>query len=56
MKYKFCHISIGSFAHERTGQIDKYFSIYLIGSILTACSAVINKYLGNYLTIYIILS
>ena len=52
----FCHISIDSFAHKRTGQIGKYFSRYLIGSILTACFAVEIKYLGNYLTICLILS
>ena len=50
----FCHISIDSFAHERTGQIGKYFSRYLIGSILTACFAVVMKNLGNYLTICLI--
>ena len=33
-----------------------YFPRYLIGSILTACFAVIIKYLGKYLTICLILS
>ena len=33
-----------------------YFPRYLIGSILTACFAVVIKYLGKYLTIYLILS
>ena len=33
-----------------------YFPRYLIGSILTACFAVLIKYLGKYLTICLILS
>ena len=33
-----------------------YFPRYLIGSILTACVAVVIKYLGKYLTIIRILS
>ena len=33
-----------------------YFPRYLIGSVLTACFAVVIKYLGKYLTICLILS
>ena len=52
----FCHIYIGSFAHERIRQIDMYFPRYLLGSILTACFTIAIKYLGKYLTISLILS
>ena len=52
----FCHIYIGSFAHERIRQTGMYFPRYLLGSILTACFGVIIKYLGKYLTICLILS
>ena len=43
-------------AHGRIRQIGMYFPRYLIGSILTACFAVIIKYLGKYLTICLIIS
>ena len=43
----FCHIEIPFSAHERIRQMGMYFSRYLIGSILTACTAVILKYLGK---------
>ena len=52
----FCHIYIGSFAHERIRLIGMYFPRYLLGSILTACFGVIINYLGKYLTICLILS
>ena len=52
----FCHIYIGSFAHERIRHIGMYFPRYLLGSILTAFFAVVIKYLGKYLTIRLILS
>ena len=52
----FCHIYIASFPHERIKQIGLNFPRYLIGSILTACFAVVIKYLGKYLTICLILS
>ena len=52
----FFHIYIGSFAHGRIRQIGKYFPRYLLGSILTACFAVVIRYLGKYLTICLILS
>ena len=47
---------IGSFADGRIRQIGKYFPRYLLGSTLTACFAVVIKYLGKYLTICLILS
>ena len=47
---------IVSFAHERTGQIGMYFPRYLIGSVLTACFAVVIKHFGKCLTICLILS
>ena len=57
IKMLFCHIYIGSFAHERIRQIGMYFPRYLLGSsILTACIGVIIKNLGKYLTICLILS
>ena len=43
-------------AHGRLRQIGMYFPRYWIGSILTACFAVVIKYLGKYLTICLILS
>ena len=52
----FCHIYIDSFAHGRIRQIGKYFPKYLLGSILTACFAVVIKCLGKYLTICLMLS
>ena len=38
----FCHIQIGSFVHKRIGQIDLYFPRYLIGSVLTARSPILD--------------
>ena len=54
----FCHIYmfIGSFANERIRQIGMYFPRYLLGSILTACFAIVIKHIGKYLTICLILS
>ena len=52
----FYHILIASFAHEKISKIGMYFPSYLISSILTACFAVLIKYLGNYLSICLILS
>ena len=51
-----CHIQIAFSAHGEMRQIGIYFPRYLIGSILTACFAVVIKYLGKYLTICLILS
>ena len=58
VKYKnaiLSHIHCFS-AHGRLRQIGMDFPRYLIGSILTACFAVVIKYLGKYLTICLILS
>ena len=52
----FCHIQIASVPHERIRQIGMNFPRYLIGSISTACFAIVIKYLGKYLTICLILS
>ena len=52
----FCFKYIGSFAHGRIRQIGKYFPRYFLGSVLTACFAVVIKYLGKYLTICLIFS
>ena len=52
----FCSIKKDFSAHGRIRQICMYFPRYLIDSILTACFAVVIKYLGKYLTVYFILS
>ena len=46
----FCHIQIDFSAHGTIRQMGMYFPRYVIGSILTACFAVVIKYLGKYLT------
>ena len=48
-------ICIATFAHERVGHMVMYCPRYFMGSTLTACFAIVIKYLGKNMTMCLII-